>query len=63
MEEQKLEWWGYMHESRNIIVKRYFNQQDIVEALDSPFVKYISGVVYAKDRKEAVKLITEQLNG
>ena len=62
MEEEKLEWWGYMHESGNIIVKRYFSQQDIVEALDSPFVKYISGVVYAKDRKEAVKLITEELS-
>ena len=62
MEEEELEWWGYMHESGDIIVKRYFNSQDITEALYSPFVKYISGVVYAKNREEAIKLITKELS-
>ena len=60
--EEELEWWGYMHESGDIIVKRYFNQQDISEALDSPFVKYISGVIYAKNRKDAIRIITEELS-
>lgn len=59
--ESKLEWWGYIHENGDLIIKRYLNDMQIIDALESDFVKTISGRVYAKDKKEATELIKKEL--
>lgn len=59
--EIKNEWWGYLHEDGTVKIKRYFSQAEIINALESPFVKYVSGVVYANNKKEATKLISKEL--
>lgn len=61
METSKNEWWGYLHVNGSVIVKRYLDTKDITEALESPFVKYVSGVCLAVDRKEAIEIITKEL--
>ena len=50
----KLLWWGYEHENGSFQVKRYFNNRDLVEARESPFVVYVIGPFLAKDREEAL---------
>lgn len=36
--ENDIMWWAYMHTNGAILVKRYFGPEDIIEAIDSPFV-------------------------
>jgi hypothetical protein len=60
--EDNLEWWGYIHIDGTLHIKRYYTQTQILDALESDFVKFISGRVYAKDKAEATKLIQEDLD-
>jgi hypothetical protein len=46
-------WWGYMHANGSLIVKRYFDERDIEEAKESPFVREIFGPIQAPNRQEA----------
>lgn len=59
--ENKLSWWGYLHISGSIQVKRYFGALDTDEALDSPFCKIVKGPFQAKDREEALQILTKLL--
>ncbi len=56
MEENILNlWWGYKHKSGTYQVKRYFSQQDIDEAIESPFCEKVSlGPFMAKNREDAL---------
>ncbi|WP_127846170.1 hypothetical protein [Psychroflexus aestuariivivens] len=52
MSGSKTIWWGYVHENGSIQVKRYFNDADIQDAIESPFVgKVISRIEVPVDVK------------
>lgn len=51
------EWWGYKHTSGAVVVKPFFNYQDIVEAVESPFCEQVVGPFKAKDRDEALEIV------
>lgn len=48
-------WWGYLHENNTLQVKRFFDQEDLIEARQSPFVKAVFGPLECKDREDALK--------
>lgn len=50
----KTQWWGYKHKSGTYQAKRYFGQQDIREAQESPFCVRAVGPFMAKDREDAL---------
>lgn len=52
-----LEWWGYEHRIGTIHVKRYFNEDDIEEARESPFVRRVVPMFLAKTRNEALRYV------
>ena len=52
-----LMWWGYLHQDGSIAVKRFFEDRDIQEADESPFVQKTTGPYEAADRLEATRLI------
>jgi len=56
-----LSWWGYLHTSGTIQVKRYFRNEDIEEAMESPFVAYIVLPFEAISRENAEAYIKENL--
>ena len=45
-------WWGYIHTSGSLHAKRYFDERDIDEAMESPFCLLVFQAVY--DSREAV---------
>ena len=55
-------WWGYQHTNGSIQVKRFFSQEDIDEAMDSPFVSSVAGPFDAKDRDDAIEKTKKKLN-
>ena len=57
-----LDWWGYVHISGHIQVKRYFDRQDIIDAHKSPFVDEVFDVFKAKDRENAIEYIRNILD-
>lgn len=61
MDDHSLWWWGYKHTSGTIQIKRYFDKRDIDEAYESPFCDIVIRQFQAKDRDEALKIITEKL--
>lgn len=61
----KMKWWGYLHTSGTIQVKRYhpeFGPGDIGDAHQSPFCAKVVGPFDAADRDEAVRIITDATN-
>lgn len=58
---EKLQWWGYLHVNGTIQVKRYFSQEDLIEAIQSDFVQNTTSVFYADGRDEAIKIATLRL--
>lgn len=60
MPEEKLEWWGYRHTNGSLQAKRYWSDDDLQDADESPFVKERTGVFLASSREEALKIIDEQ---
>lgn len=55
-------WWGYLHISGTIHVKRYFDDRDIDDAEESDFVKYIMGPYEAKGREDAITKFKNKFN-
>lgn len=55
-------WWGYLHVEGTLHVKRYFDMQDLNEAQESPFVKFLAGPWECKDREEALEKLKEELS-
>ena len=59
-EEVMNQWWGYIHTSGTVHVKRYFGPLDIREARESDFCNIVRGPVEAIDREDAIsKLFPE----
>ena len=57
-----IQWWGYKHINGTYHLKRYLDdQEDLKEAINSPFVKMISDVFYAKNREEALTILKKDL--
>lgn len=48
-----IEWWAYIHINGSLIVKRYFDLGDIIEALRSDFVEKVYGPVPLGNRRSA----------
>lgn len=59
METQKLQWWGYKHTSGTYQAKRFFDEEDLTEANESPFVAELVYPFYAENRDEALKIVRE----
>jgi hypothetical protein len=53
-------WWGYVHNSGTIHLKRYFGPLDIDEAHESPFVKEVYGPWEVASREEAEAKLNEE---
>ena len=58
---RELTWWGYLHTSGTVQVKRFFDMEDLYEADTSPFVVRRTGVIPANSREDAEIKIREQL--
>lgn len=56
-------WWGYLHTNGTVHVKRYFNDHDLDEADESPFVKRVTVAFEASDRDDALKTVKRIING
>ena len=54
-------WWCYLHINGNIQAKRYFDQRDLEDADESPFVKVRSKPFMASGRKDAIKQFRDSL--
>lgn len=54
-------WWGYLHVSLSVQVKRYFGPKDIQEAQESDFVIRTCGPFKARNREEAMDTAGHQL--
>ena len=57
-------WWGYLHTSGTIAVKRYhpqFGPDDLEDAFSSPFCAKVVGPFDAADRDEAERIIQEKV--
>jgi len=48
-------WWGYLHVNGSLQVKRYFDEIDITEAWESPFVQRVYGPWECTGREDALK--------
>lgn len=59
----KNKWWGYRHTSGTIQVKRFFSQQDIDEAIESPFCEHVYGPFDAENREEALEIMKAGIAG
>lgn len=55
-------WWGYLHTSGTLQVKRYFGPLDLQEAYESPFVDKVRGPWAVVSREEALTKLREELN-
>ena len=56
-----IEWWGYLHTSGSLQVKRYFSPLDISEAKESPFVQDVCGPWEVASRDEALAKLKMEL--
>lgn len=58
-----LQWWGYLHTSGTIQAKRFFSDEDIFEARESPFCAKVVGPFNADNRDNAISIITRATKG
>ena len=62
----ELQWWGYTHINGSPQLKRYFSEQDIIEAKLSEMVMDTRGPVDAENREDAMRKLfpeKEEKNG
>jgi hypothetical protein len=55
-------WWGYLHKDGKIFSKRYFSQDDIDEASESPFVKDYFGPFKCYGKEDADNILKKAFN-
>jgi hypothetical protein len=55
-------WWGYLHTAGTIQVKVFFDERDIDDAYESPFVQKVVKPFNASSREEAIEYIRQQLD-
>jgi hypothetical protein len=58
----KLEWWAYLHTNGTVQVKRFYNQLDIEEAMESSFVADTFGPFEAESRNIASVIASEHFD-
>lgn len=56
-----IQWWGYLHASGTLQVKRYFGPLDIQEAQESPFVNEVYGPWEVEHRVQAEMKLKEAI--
>lgn len=56
-----MKWWGYVHENGSLQIKRYFDEQDIRDAEESPFVRSVHDAFEAENREEAERFLIAEL--
>lgn len=54
-------WWGYLHVEGTLHVKIFFDNEDLVDAHESPFVLYSYGPWECNNREEALTKLKESL--
>lgn len=54
-------WWGYKHINGSLQAKRYFDDRDLSEAYESPFVDQVILPFEAEDREQALEHIKKLL--
>ena len=59
--ENELLWWGYRHTNGGLQAKRYFDQRDLEDARESPFVAAVCPPFKAEGRDEALRIIGEHV--
>lgn len=59
MSDNKLQWWGYKHTNGNYQAKRFFDERDIEDALESPFCEQVVGPFLATGREDALRQVQE----
>lgn len=50
-------WWGYRHANGSYQVKRYFDDRDLEDAHESPFVERVVQPFRAESREQALEII------
>jgi hypothetical protein len=58
---EKFLWWCYLHTNGYIQAKRYFDDRDLEDADESPFVQERSQPFEAEDRDDAIKQYHDSL--
>lgn len=53
-------WWGYRHESGSVQAKPFFNQADLDDAYESPFVVQVVEPFDCDGREQALEIVTER---
>lgn len=48
-------YWGYLHQNGEVILKRYFGEEDLIEADHSPLVIKRTDTFEAETREEAAR--------
>lgn len=56
-----LQWWGYLHTNGSLQVKRFFSQQDLDEAWESPFVVSVAGPWHCDGREQALAKLDREV--
>ena len=56
----QLKWWAYRHTNGQIFVKRFFSEDQLDDAFDSPFVEDVAGP-WECSRAEATQKATRAL--
>jgi len=54
-------WWGYLHSTGSLQVKRFFDSRDITDAQESPFVSLVKGPWEVSSRAEAIEKLEQDL--
>jgi hypothetical protein len=60
MDTDKLLWWGYRHTNGSVQAKRYFDQRDLEDAYESPFVRQVVRPFEANSREDALRAVAER---
>ena len=59
---KQIEWWAYLHTNGTVQVKRYMNELDLEEAMESPFVADVFGPFEAETRNVAMVIASEHFD-
>jgi hypothetical protein len=57
-----IKWYGYQYSNGEFQAKRYFDELDIIEARESPFVKGVTEAFDASNRDDALRIVRERLS-
>lgn len=58
-----MKFWAYIHKNGTLYTKRYFDENDIIEAQDSDFVRCVLMPIEADSIAEAAKTFRDIIDG